>query len=85
MHTLSLSTPLEPLSFKVTPNEPMIPKDQAIYSLHYDEVQTQSAVRLTQYLVVLGSMPGPATYFRFSFRSFKKGSESMGTKYWLTP
>ena len=23
---------------------------------------------------VLGSIPGPATYFRFSFRSFKKGS-----------
>ena len=39
---------------------------------------------------VLGSIPGLATYFRFSFRFFKKGScravtgESMCTKYWLT-
>ena len=37
---------------------------------------------------VLGSIPGLATYFHFSFRFFKKGScqllvKSMCTKYWL--
>ena len=36
-----------------------------------------------------GSIPGPATYFRFSFRWFDEGScqllaKSMGTEYWLT-
>ena len=39
---------------------------------------------LTHKAGVLGSIPGLATYFRFSFRFFKKGScESMCTKYWL--
>ena len=38
---------------------------------------------------VLGSIPGLATYFRFSFRFFQEGQlsvtgESMCTKYWLT-
>ena len=42
---------------------------------------------LTRKLGILGSIPGLATYFRFSFRFFKKLSvtgESMCTKYWLT-
>ena len=46
----------------------------------------QSVGHLTRRSGVLGSIPGLATYFRFSFRFFKKGScgESMCTKYWLT-
>ena len=34
----------------------------------------QSAGHLTRKLEVLGSIPGLATYFRFAFRFFKKGS-----------
>ena len=34
----------------------------------------QSAGHLTRKSGVLGSIPGRATYFRFSFRFFKKGS-----------
>ena len=34
----------------------------------------QSVGHLTRKSGVLGSIPGLATYFRFSFRSFKKGS-----------
>ena len=34
----------------------------------------QSVGRLTRKSGVLGSIPGLATYFRFSFRFFKKGS-----------
>ena len=34
----------------------------------------QSVGRLTRKPGVLGSIPGLATYFRFSFRFFKKGS-----------
>ena len=34
----------------------------------------QSAGHLTPKSGVLGSIPGLATYFRFSFRFFKKGS-----------
>ena len=34
----------------------------------------QSAGHLTRKSGVLGSIPGLATYFRFSFRFFKKGS-----------
>ena len=34
----------------------------------------QSVGHLTRKLGVLGSIPGLATYFRFSFRFFKKGS-----------
>ena len=34
----------------------------------------QSVVRLTQKPDVPGSIPGPATYFRFFFRLFKKSS-----------
>ena len=51
----------------------------------------QSVGHLTRKSGVLGSIPGLATYFRFSFRFFKKGrcqvsvtGESMCTKYWLT-
>ena len=45
----------------------------------------QSVGHLTRKSGVLGSIPGLATYFRFSFRFFKKGSyqltdESMCTK-----
>ena len=35
---------------------------------------TQSVGHLTRKSGVLGSIPGLATYFRFSFRFFKKGS-----------
>ena len=35
---------------------------------------TQSVGHLTRKSGVLGSIPGLATYFRFSFRIFKKGS-----------
>ena len=35
---------------------------------------TQSIGHLTRKSGVLGSIPGLATYFRFSFRFFKKGS-----------
>ena len=34
----------------------------------------QSVARLTQEPEIPGSIHGPATYFRFSFRWFKKGS-----------
>ena len=34
----------------------------------------QSVGHLTRKSGVLGSIPGPATYFRFSFRFFEKGS-----------
>ena len=34
----------------------------------------QSVGHLTRKPGVLGSIPGPATYFRFSFRLFMKGS-----------
>ena len=49
----------------------------------------QSVGHLTRKSGVLGSIPGLATYFRVSFRFFKKGKlsvtgESMCTKYWLT-
>ena len=36
--------------------------------------EAQSAGHLTRKSGVLGSIPGLATYFRFSFRFFKKGS-----------
>ena len=44
---------------------------------------------LTRKSGVLGSIPGLATYFPFSFRFFQKGQlsvsgESMCMKYWLT-
>ena len=44
---------------------------------------------LTRKSGVLRSIPGLATYFRFSFRFFQEGQlsvtgESMCTKYWLT-
>ena len=49
----------------------------------------QSVGHLTRKSGVLGSIPGLATYFRFSFRFFQEGQlsvtgESMCTKYWLT-
>ena len=49
----------------------------------------QSVGHLTRKSEVLGSIPGLATYFRFSFRFFQEGhlsvtGESMCTKYWLT-
>ena len=49
----------------------------------------QSVGHLTRRSGVLGSIPGLATYFRFSFRFFQEGQlsvtgESMCTKYWLT-
>ena len=49
----------------------------------------QSVGHLTRKSGVLGSIPGLATYFRFSFRFFQEGQlsvtgESICTKYWLT-
>ena len=49
---------------------------------------TQSVVPLTQESAVRGLIPGPATYFRFSFRQLPVIGESMYTmymKYCLTP
>ena len=48
-----------------------------------------SVGHLTRKSGVLGSIPGLATYFRFSFPLFQEGQlsvtgESMCTKYWLT-
>ena len=40
----------------------------------------QSVVRLTQESEVPVSIPGWATYFRFSFRRFKKGSCQLRVK-----
>ena len=62
------------------------------YIVYYRQMQpgrvAQSAGHLTRKSGVLGSIPGLATYFRFSFR-FHEGQlsvtgESMCTKYWLT-
>ena len=48
----------------------------------------QSEARLTQEPEVPGSIPGPATYFRFFFASHEGQlsvtGESMCTEYWLT-
>ena len=41
----------------------------------------QSVVHLTRKSGVLGSIPSLATYFRFSFRFFKKGSCQLLRKY----
>ena len=41
---------------------------------------TQSVGHLTRKSGVLGSIPGLATYFRFSFRFFKKGSRQLLAK-----
>ena len=41
----------------------------------------QSVARLTHEPEVPGSIPGPATYFRFSFRWFKKAVASYCRKY----
>ena len=43
----------------------------------------QSEARLTLEPEVPGSIPGPATYFRFSFRGFKKGSYQLLATYVL--
>ena len=40
----------------------------------------QSVGHLTRKSGVLGSIPGLATYFRFSFRFFKKGSSQLLAK-----
>ena len=46
-----------------------------IFSLIYQPGRVaQSVGHLTRKSEVLGSIPGLATYFRFSFRFFKKGS-----------
>ena len=42
----------------------------------------QSVARLTQEPEVPGSILGPATYFRFPFRLFKKGSCQLLAKVW---
>ena len=40
----------------------------------------QSVARPTQEPEVTGLIPGPATYFRFSFRWFKKGNCQLQAK-----
>ena len=42
--------------------------------------KAQSVARLTQEPDVPGSIPGPATYFRFSFRWLKQGSGQLQAK-----
>ena len=54
---------------------------------HLDKVQgpghvAQSIGHLTRKSGVLGSIPGHATYFRFSFRFFTKGSCQLLVKVW---
>ena len=44
------------------------------------ECIAQSVGHLTRMSGVLGSIPGLATYFRFSFRLFKKGSCQLPAK-----
>ena len=44
------------------------------YASHEPGRVAQSVGHLTRKSGVLGSIPGLATYFRFSFRFFKKGS-----------
>ena len=53
--------------------------DYLLYSVHYllctvPGRVAQSVGHLTRKSGVLGSIPGPATYFCFFFRFFKKGS-----------
>ena len=61
-----------------------------VISMHVEPGRVaQSVGHLTRNSGVLGSIPGLATYFRFSFRIFQEGQlsvtgESMCTKYWLT-
>ena len=45
-----------------------------LYLAHLPGCVAQSVGHLTRKSGVLGSIPGLATYFRFSFRFFKKGS-----------
>ena len=50
--------------------------NQNVFFTHIQEPGrvAQSVGHLTRKSGVLGSIPGLATYFRFSFRFFKKGS-----------
>ena len=61
--------------------------ERVVYSFRFHEILhtadsqylkpgrvAQSVGHLTRKSEVLGSIPGLATYFRFSFRFFKKGS-----------
>ena len=45
-----------------------------LYGLGVPGLVAQSVAHLTQEPRVAGSIPGSATYFRFSFGRFKKGS-----------
>ena len=63
--------------------------DWSLTSLDMPGHIAQSVGHLTCKSGVLGSIPGLATYFRFSFRFVQEGQlsvtgESMCTKYWLT-
>ena len=55
---------------------PQFPPKANIYLLNLQKPGrvAQSVGHLTRKSGVLGSIPGLATYFRFSFRFFKKGS-----------
>ena len=55
-----------------------------IYDLHQPGRVAQSVGHLTRKSGVLGSIPGLATYFRFSLGQLSVTGESMCTKYWLT-
>ena len=73
-------------------SKPLLPSQSHAVALasHAPGRVAQSVGHLTRKSGVLSSIPGLATYFRFSSRFFKKGSqlsvtgESMCTKYWLT-
>ena len=58
----------------ITPPHPHYPGSDILIVNAMPGRVAQSVGRLTQKLGVLGSIPGLATYFRFSFRFFKKGS-----------
>ena len=53
---------------------PICPNTENYYSILKPGRVAQSVGHLTRKSGVLGSIPGLATYFRFSFRFFKKGS-----------
>ena len=53
-------------------NESLVFEPPKVYTCMHTYVRTVG--HLTRKSGVLGSIPGLATYFRFSFRFFKKGS-----------
>ena len=63
------------MHFKLTSKMQLaISQDSINLHIHATGRVAQSVGHLTRKSGVLGSIPGLATYFRFSFRFFKKGS-----------